>query len=58
MAPDPLVPAANPIPIAVDPYIARRGCDTDDLDPRRRRRDHDHATNIVTLIGDDHTSRQ
>jgi hypothetical protein len=58
MTPDPLVPAANPIPIAPDPYIARCRCDADDLDSRRRWRHHHDTARIVTLIGDDHTPGQ
>src|SRR5882757_7962728 len=54
----PLMTAADPIPIASDPYPARRRRNADDLDPRRRRRHQHHTAGIVTLIGDDHTPGQ
>jgi hypothetical protein len=49
---DPFVPSADPIPIAIDPHVARRRSDANDFHPRRRRRHHDHAVRVVTLIGD------
>jgi hypothetical protein len=58
MTADPLVAAADPIPVAPDPYITRGRRNTNDLDSRRRRRHHHHAARIVTLIGDDHTPGQ
>ena len=54
VARDPFMPIANPVPIAAQPNISRRRCDTDDLNARHRRRDHHHPIGIVPLIGNDH----
>ena len=58
MTADPFVASADPIPIASDPYVARRRRDADDLDSRRRRRHHHDTACIVALIGNDHTPGQ
>jgi hypothetical protein len=58
MTGDPFVPAADPAPITAHPDISRRGRDADDFDARRRRRNHDNPTRIVTLVGHHHASWQ
>jgi hypothetical protein len=54
----PDVSAADPIPVSTDPDVARIRRDADHLDARRRRRNHDDASDVVTLIGYDHASAQ
>src|ERR1700679_4130705 len=47
---DPFMAAADPVPISADPNPAGRRRDTHHFDTRRRRRDHDDPSDIVTLI--------
>jgi hypothetical protein len=49
----PFMPIAHPSPISSQPHVAGLGSDTDDFLARRRRRDHDHAIGVMSLIGHD-----
>jgi hypothetical protein len=48
---DPHMTAADPIPISADPDVSGVGRGAGNFHTRRRRRDHDDSTGIVTLIG-------
>ena len=52
----PLVPAAYPVPVAADPYIAGLRGRRNDIDLRRRRCHHHDAIDGVFLIRRHRTS--
>lgn len=51
MTGNPFVAVTDPSPISTQPHVSRRGRRADHFDARRGRRNHDHTSRIVALIG-------